>query len=133
MRLFPKRLRFMTALVVATYWCVLHVTPAAAAVTASRLTGTTAITSARDADMLAVQRALENRLVAQKLEDYGVTPAEVEVRLASMSDAELHTLASASRGLPSGGDSLGVLVTVLLIILLVILILKLMNRDIVVR
>ena len=55
MRLFPKRLRFVTALVVACYWCVLHVAPAAAAVTASRLTGTTTITSARDADLLAFE------------------------------------------------------------------------------
>lgn len=133
MRLFPKRLRFVTALVVASYWCVLHVAPAAAAVTASQLTGSTTITSVRDADILAVQRALENKLVAQKLADYGVTPAEVEVRLASMSDEELHTLASASKGLPSAGDSLGVVISILLVILLVILILKLMNRDIVVK
>jgi len=133
MRLFPKRLRFVTALVVLGWSFVLHVSPAAAALTASQLSGTTAITSQRDADVLAVQRALENRLVAQKLEDYGVAPAEVEARLASMSDEELHTLASATKGLPSGGDSVGLLISLLIVVLLVIVILKLMNKEIVVR
>lgn len=133
MRLFPKRLRFLTALVVLSWSFVVHVSPAAAALTDSQLTGTTAIASERDADLLAVQRALENRLVAQKLADYGVEPAQVEARLASMSDQELHTLASATKGLPSGGDSVGLLVSLLIVVLLVILIMKLLNKEIVVR
>lgn len=133
MHLFPRKLRFATALIVASYWSVLHVAPAAAAVTAPRLSGATAITSPRDADLLAVKRALEHRLVEQKLRDYGVTAAEVEMRLASMSDEELHTLASATRGLPSGGDGVGVLISLLIVVLLIILILKLLNKEIVVR
>src|SRR5437762_11295528 len=111
----------------------MHGAPAAAALVASRASGITTIASARDADMVAVQRALENRLVAQKLRDYGVTPEQVRTRLANMSDRDLHTLASASKGLPSGGDALGVIVTILVIVLLVILILKLMNKEVVVR
>lgn len=133
MRLFPKPLRFVTALVVLSWSFVLHVTPAAAALTDSQLTGATAIASERDADLLAVQRALENRLVAQKLADYGVVPQEAEARLAMMSDEDLHTLASATKGLPSGGDSLGLVVSLLIIVLLVILILKLLNKEVVVR
>jgi hypothetical protein len=50
-----------------------------------------------------------------------------------MSDEELHTLASASRGLPSGGDGVGVLISLLIVVLLIILILKLLNKEIVVR
>jgi anti-sigma factor RsiW len=131
--MFPRRLRCATALIVASYWCVLHVAPAAAAVTAPRLTGATSVACPRDADLIAVKRALEHRLVEQKLRDYGVTAADVEVRLASMSDEELHTLASASRGLPSGGDGVGVLISLLIVVLLIILILKLLNKEIVVR
>lgn len=133
MRLFPKRLRFVTALVVLSWSFVLHVTPAAAALASSQLSGTTAVSSERDADMLAVQRALENRVVAQKLTDYGASPDQVRARLHTMSDSELHTLASATRGLPSGGDAVGPLISILVVVLLVILILKLMNREIVVR
>lgn len=130
---FPRTLRYFTALVLACWWSVLHVAPAAAALAPSRVSGQTAITSTRDADLVIVQRALEHRMVVQKLRDYGVSPEEAQLKVASMSDEDLHTLASASKGLPAGGDALGALVTVLIIILLVIVILKLLNKDIIVK
>lgn len=133
MRSFPRTLRFWTALLMVTWWSVLHVAPAMAGLAPSRLSGETAITTTRDADVIAVQRALENKLVAQKLRDYGVAPADVQLRLASMSDEDLHTLATASKGLPSGADGLGALVTILIIVLLVIVILKLLNKDITIK
>jgi hypothetical protein len=133
MRFMPRALRFWTALFLLAWWSGVHVAPAGAGLVSSRASGVTSIASTRDADMVTVQRALENRLVAQKLRDYGVTPAQVQARLASMSDQDLHTLASTSKGLPSGGDALGVIVTILVIALLVILILKLMNKEVVVR
>jgi hypothetical protein len=134
MRLFPRTLRFWTAIVVVVYWCGLQAAPAAAGLAPSRVSGTTSIGSPRDADLVVVQRALENRVVARKLRDYGVSPEEAKLKVASMSDADLHTLASASKGLPSGGDdALGVIITLLIIVLLVILIMKLMNKQIVVK
>jgi hypothetical protein len=94
----------------------------------------TTIASARDADLLVAQRALENKIVAQKLRDYGVAAADAQLKLASMSDRDLHTLASASRGLPSGGDgTTGAIIGVLVVIILVIVILRLMHRDVVLR
>jgi hypothetical protein len=125
--------RFATALFLLVYFGALNVAPAMAGLAPSRVSGETAIASSRDADLRVVRRALEHRLVAQKLRDYGVQPSDVELRLAGMSEQELHTLASASKGLPSGADGLGVLVTVLVIVLLVILILKLLNREVIVR
>src|SRR5438128_4950594 len=114
MRSFPRTLRFWTALLMLVYWGAMHVAPAAAGLVPSRTSGQTSVASTRDADMLIVQRALEHKLVAQKLEDYGVAPENVKTRLASMSDQDLHTLASASKGLPSGGDdALGALIAVL--------------------
>ena len=133
MRSFPRTLRFWTALFMLIYWGAMHVAPAAAGLAPSRTSGQTVISSARDADLLVVERALEHKLVAQKLRDYGVQPEEVKARLATMSDQDLHTLASASKGLPSGGDGLGALIAVLIIILLVIVILKLLNKQIIVR
>ena len=133
MRSFPRTLRFWTALFMLIYWGAMHVAPAAAGLAPSRTSGPTVISSARDADLLVVERALEHKLVAQKLRDYGVQPEEVKARLATMSDQDLHTLASASKGLPSGGDGLGALIAVLIIILLVIVILKLLNKQIIVR
>jgi hypothetical protein len=133
MKTFPRRLRFWTALLLVSYFGVLYAAPAAAGLAPSLASGTTTIASERSADLLVVQRALENRLVAQKLRDYGVAPADVQLRLASMSDQDVHTLASATKGLPSGGDGTGTLIGLLIIVLLVILILKLLNREIIVR
>ena len=80
------------------------------------------------------QRALENRIVAQKLRDYGVAAADVQLELAGMSDRDLHTLASASRGLPSGGDgTTGAIIGVLVVVILVIVILRLTHHEVVVR
>ncbi len=133
MRIFPARLRFATALFMVLYLGALDVIPAAAGLVASRVSGSTNVTSLRTADLVIVQRALENRIVAQKLRDYGVAPADVRTRLASLSDQDLHTLASASKGLPSGGDGTDTLIGLLIIVLLVILILKLLNKRVIVR
>lgn len=130
---FPRTLRFWTTILVVVSMSAIDICPAVAGLAPSRVSGATSITSTRDADMLMAQRVLEHKVVAQKLRDYGVTPAEAQVRLASMSDDDLHTLASASKGLPSGGDGTGAIIGVLLVILLVIVILKLMNRDVVVK
>jgi hypothetical protein len=133
MRSFPRTLRFWTAILMVCWWGALHVAPAAAALAPSRVSGETAIATARDANLLVVQRALEHKMVAQKLRDYGVSPEEAKARLAAMSDEDLHTLASASKGLPTGGDGLGALIAILIVVLLVIVILKLLNKEIIVR
>lgn len=133
MRCFPRSLRFWTAALLVAWLGLLDVAPAAAGLMPSRTTGTTGVANVRDADRMEVQRALEHRVVAQKLRDYGVTPDQVEARLASLSDVELHQLASATRGLPSGSDGLGSLIAVLIIVLLVVLIVKLLNKEIVIK
>lgn len=131
---FPRVLRFWTTLIVLLGMTTLDVGPALAGLAPSQTSGTTTITSTRDADMLMAQRALENKIVAQKLRDYGFTAENAQLKLASMSDEDLHTLASASKGLPSGGDgTTGAIIGVLLVVILVIVILRLMNREAVVR
>lgn len=133
MQIFPRRLRFWTALIVVLWMSMLDFGPAMAGLVPSQPSGTTTIVSTRDADMVAAQRLLENKLVAQKLRDYGVNPAEAQIRLASMSDQDLHTLASASKGLPSGGDAVGALIGLLIVVLLVIVILKLVNKEVIIK
>ena len=132
MRCVPRRLCFWTALLLATHLIALDAAPAVAGLVPSRVTGS-GVESVRAADMLVLQRALEHRVVAQKLEDYGVTPDEARLRLASLSDQDLHQLARTAHGLPSGGDGLGTLVTLLVIAILVIVIVKLLNKEIVIK
>jgi hypothetical protein len=129
----PRRLRLWTTILLLVGATVAIAIPAFAGLAPSQPSGETSITSARDADVIAVQRALEHKVVAQKLRDYGLTPDEVRARLATMSDQDLHQLASATKGLPSGGDGVGALIGILIVVLLVIIILKLMNKEIVVR
>ena len=130
---FPKALRFWTALLVIFSMSALDIHPVAAGLAPSATSGATTIASVRDADLLAAQRALENKVVGQKLLDYGVSPAEAQLKLASMSDQDLHRLATVSKGLPSGGDATGAIIGVLIVIILVIVVLKLMNREVVVK
>ena len=134
MRSFRGSLGFWTALFALTWLFSLDVAPAFAGLAPSRVSGATAIVSARDADLIAVQRALENKVLEQKLRDYGVTPGEVQARLASLPDPDLHLLASYSKGLPSGGDdALGTIIALLVIVILVMVILKLMNKQVVIK
>lgn len=134
MRMFPRKLQFWTAVVVVVCMSALDFGPAMAGLAPSQVSGQTAITSARDADMLVAQRGLENKIVAQKLRDYGMTAADAQLRLASMSDQDLHTLASASKGLPSGGSgSTGAIIGVLVVIILVIVVLRMTHHEVVVK
>ena len=133
MKLFPRPLRGWTAIVVILCMSAINIGPAAAGLAPSRVSGAQHDTSTRAADLLTAQRALENKVVAQKLLDYGVAPAEAQARLVGMSDFDLHTLASATKGLPSGGDAAGGLIGVLVVVILVIVVLRLMHRDVVLR
>ena len=133
MKQFPRPLRLWTAVLVMLSMAAIDIGPAAAGLAPSRLSGQTSIASTRDADMLMAQRLLENKVVAQKLIDYGVVPADARARLAGMSDRDLHTLASASKGLPAGGDATGAVIGVLVVVILVIVILRLMHRDVILR
>jgi hypothetical protein len=133
MNTFPRRLRFWTAALVVVCMGTLDFSPALAGLAPSRISGTTTIGSARDADMLIAQRTLENKVVAQKLRDYGVSADAAQLKLASMSDRDLHNLATASKGLPTGGDATGAVIGVLIVVILVIVVLKLMNKDVVVK
>jgi len=85
-------------------------------------------------DMAKVQSFLENKVVVQKLVDYGVSPAEAMAKVKAMSAQDLHRLASLTDRAAAGtSDALGFLIGLAILIILVIVILKLMNKEIVVR
>jgi len=105
----------------------------AAAALAPSQTSQGAPATDRQADLQTVRQTLENKLVAQKLKDYGVSASEVEARLPRMSDADVHQIALLSKKLPQGGDAVGDIVIILIIVILVIVVIKLMNREIIVR
>ena len=87
----------------------------------------------RQDELSRIQRALETEMVKEKLMAHGLTPGEIEQKLAGLSDEQIHMLAQASDQLLAGGDALGVVIAILVIILLVILILKLSDKSIVIK
>jgi hypothetical protein len=72
-------------------------------------------------------------MVQEKLKAYGLTSAEVAAKIPSMTSDQIHTLATASNDVLTGGDGLGVIIALLVIILLVIIIMKLLNHEIIIK
>ena len=85
-------------------------------------------------DMAKVQSFLENKVVVQKLVDYGVSPAEAMAKVKAMGAQDLHRLASLTDRAAVGTDStLGFLIALAILVILIIVIMKLMNKEVVVR
>ena len=85
--------------------------------------------SLREINEKKVRRALENKIVAEKLKGHGLSAEEVSEKLATMSDKQVHQIASLSDRIPAGGDgATAVIITVLVIVALVLLIIFLWKR-----
>ena len=88
----------------------------------------------RAEDMAKVQSFLENKVVVQKLVDYGVSPAEAMEKVKAMSAQDLHRLASLTDRAAAGTDSaLGILIGLAILVILIIVIFKLMNKEVIIR
>jgi len=123
---------FMVIIVV-LYFTFLNTAPAVAGMVGSVMSdGNTTVQSLRELEINKIQRALENRLVREKLSAYGLTPEQVQERLNQMDDNQIHMLAQASDRVLAGGDLIGTAIGVLIIVLLVVLILKLMGKEIII-
>jgi hypothetical protein len=90
------------------------------------------VASERLQQVESIRMALEKEVVAQRLADYGFSTEEIMAKLPTMSDEQLHQLASLSDSLGEGGV-LGTIIGILLIVLLVVIILKVTDRQIVIR
>jgi len=85
-------------------------------------------------DMAKVQALLENKIIVQKLVDYGVSPAEAMAKVEAMSAQDLHRLASLTdRAAAGADDALGILIGIAILIILIIVIMKLMNKEVIIR
>jgi hypothetical protein len=77
----------------------------------------------RDRDIETVSRALASDQVRDQLSRLGVEPAQVDARVASLTDEELHTMAQRIDSMPAGGIGvlgvIGIAFVVLIILELV--------------
>ena len=78
-----------------------------------------------------VRKALEHKVVAQRLEDHGLSQEEVMARMNTLDDKQLHQIASLSDEV--GGGGVGLIVGVLLVIILVVVLLRVANKRVVVN
>jgi hypothetical protein len=69
-----------------------------------------------------IASALERRDVRVQLEAYGVNPADVSARIATLSDDEAAQLAERLGTLPAGGDGVGAVVGALVLVFIILLI-----------
>ena len=88
----------------------------------------------RAGEIAKVQTFLEQKVVLQKLVDYGVSPEEAMAKIRTMSDSDLHRLATLTDRVAAGADGgVGWLIGVAVLVILVLVILMLMNKRVVVR
>ena len=88
----------------------------------------------RSEDLAKVQSLLENKIVLQKLVDYGVSLEEAKTKIEAMSARDLHRLASLTdRAAAGADDGLGLLIGLAILIILIILIFKLMHKEVLIR
>ncbi|MBI5235639.1 MAG: PA2779 family protein [Deltaproteobacteria bacterium] len=80
-----------------------------------------------------IRRALETRLVAEKLSEAGLDKAEVQSRIDKLSDEELHQFASMTDGLYPGGSAIGVVAALLIIAIIALIALKMADRKIIIK
>jgi hypothetical protein len=94
----------------------------------------TAEAGKRAGDLDKIRAMLEQKIVLQKLLDYGVSTEEAMAKIGTMSDAEIHRLASLGDRLAAGSDdALGALIGLAILVILIIVIMKLLNKEIVFR
>ena len=86
----------------------------------------------RVADLRKIQVVLESKIVRQRLEDFGLTPEEINARLTRLSDDQLHQLATRIDALAPGGGGLGIIVALLVIAILAVILVYLLGHRVVI-
>ncbi len=76
----------------------------------------------RAADLAKIQKALESKVLQQRLMDYGLSPADALAKINGLSDEQIHQLAAKIDALQAGGAGGHLIIILLLIILILILI-----------
>ena len=85
----------------------------------------------RAADLGKIQKVLEMKMVRERLEKLGFAQDEIQSKLSSLSDQQMHNLALQIDEIKTGGD-LGIVIALLVIVILVVLIIQLTGHRVVV-
>ena len=86
----------------------------------------------RSADLEKIQKVIEMKMVSERLEKFGLTQDEIQARLGSLSDQQIHKLALQIDDIKVGGEVLGVIIALLVIAVLVVVLLQLTGQRVIV-
>lgn len=83
--------------------------------------GSPAVLDNDGSDFATVQRILESKMVSGKLKELGLSQGDIERRLKSLSDGEIHQFAADIDSLYAGGDAGGVMIVIAVVMMGVML------------
>ena len=83
----------------------------------------------RTTDLSSIQKTLESAVIRQRLADYGLSSEETLARLSTLTDEQVHQLASRIDAVQAGGRGSIDTNTLIIILLLVVLILILVENT----
>ncbi len=87
----------------------------------------------RTADLATLQKALEQKMVKERLANLGLTSDEIQARLGQLSDQQLHNVAKQLDDLKVGGDGIGIVIGILVIAILVVLLIQLTGHKVIIK
>jgi len=86
----------------------------------------------RQTDIDKIQKALETKMIRDRLVQYGLTQDEINTRLSQLSERQLHNFALQLDDLKVGGDGSGVVAAILVVAILVVILVYLLQQKVVV-
>lgn len=79
-----------------------------------------------------IRRMLENKILAKRLKNFGISEDEIYPKIKTMSDEQVHNLASLSDRMPAGGDAgvaAVIVIVTIAVAIIVLLVLIVLNRK----
>jgi hypothetical protein len=88
----------------------------------------------RASDLGKIQNAIETKMIGERLKQIGLTPDEIQKKLAQLSDQQIHQLAQQLDELKVGGDAgWAVLITILVLAAIAVAIIYLTGHEIAIK
>jgi len=103
---------------------------AEAAIIKSQIIGNQGAKSSREINEKKVRRALENKIVYEKLKSYDLSKKEIESKIDKMNDEQIHQLAILSDKLTAGGDGLATAAVLVLVVFVIVLLFLMVTKRI---
>ncbi|HEX9138109.1 MAG TPA: PA2779 family protein [Nitrospirota bacterium] len=83
----------------------------------------------QNAEMATIQKTLETEVIRQRLEDLGLSSGEVLAKLSTLTDEQVHQLASRIDAVQAGGRGGSIDASTLIIILLLVLLILILVEN----